>query len=253
MNKTKQMKKNFISSPETPVFEVTNGDIFGITQTGFPNQPIYAEPTPEYGGKMPVQSDYGEPVQYEQDILIDPITGLPLNNYGYKIYPSQTGFPSDQIELPVESQPIYVQPTPENGLPAEEQVFIDDIGSKMPVQSDYGYPAQYEVPVEPSMPPEQIEQPVERPVERIIHPADQLFIDDNMPDQPIFSNDIQPQTAVAPSSTEPTFRDDVAPVAPESVAAPLPTKPVSKNLTPYIYAGLGIIAILIVARMVTKK
>lgn len=223
MNKTKQMKKNFISSPETPVFEVTNGDIFGISQTGFPSdQPIYAEPTPEYGGKMPVESDYGEPAQYEQDILIDPFTGLPLNNYGYKIYPSRTGFPSDQIELPVESEPIYVlQP--------------------MPV-----------------MPPEQIEQPVERPVERvIIHPADQLFIDDNMPDQPVFSNDIQPQTAVAPSSTEPTFRDDVAPaapVAPESVAsAPLPTKPVSKNLTPYIYAGLGIIAILIVARMVTKK
>lgn len=222
MNKTKQMKKNFISSPETPVFEVTNGDIFGISQTGFPSdQPIYVQPTPEYGGKMPVESDYGEPAQYEQDILIDPFTGLPLNNYGYKIYPSQTGFPSDQIELPVESQPIYVlQP--------------------MPV-----------------MPPEQIEQPVERPVERIIHPADQLFIDDNMPDQPVFSNDIQPQTAVAPSSTEPTFRDDVAPaapVAPESVAsAPLPTKPVSKNLTPYIYAGLGIIAILIVARMVTKK
>lgn len=235
MNKTKQMKKNFISSPETPVFEVTNGDIFGISQTGFPSdQPIYVQPTPEYGGKMPVESDYGEPAQYEEDLLIDPFTGLPLNNYGYKIYPSQTGFPSDQIELPVESQPIYVQPTPEGFRMIRESI-------EMPV-----------------MPPEQIEQPVERPVERvIIHPADQLFIDDNMPDQPVFSNDIQPQTAVAPSSTEPTFRDDVAPaapVAPESVAsAPLPTKPVSKNLTPYIYAGLGIIAILIVARMVTKK
>lgn len=53
------------------------------------------------------------------------------------------------------------------------------------------------------------------------------------------------------------FKDDVtaataaAPVAPQTPA--LPTKPVSRNLTPFVYAGLGILAILIVARMVTKK
>jgi hypothetical protein len=45
-----------------------------------------------------------------------------------------------------------------------------------------------------------------------------------------------------------------AAVTPAAVTnTPLPTKPVSKNLTPYIYAGLGIIVILVVARMVTKK
>ena len=30
----------------------------------------------------------------------------------------------------------------------------------------------------------------------------------------------------------------------------LPTKPVSKNLTPYIYVGIGIVATLIVARII---
>lgn len=33
----------------------------------------------------------------------------------------------------------------------------------------------------------------------------------------------------------------------------LPSNPVSKNLTPYIYAGIGIVVILIVSRMLTKK
>lgn len=33
----------------------------------------------------------------------------------------------------------------------------------------------------------------------------------------------------------------------------LPANPVSKNLTPYIYAGIGIVVILIVSRMLTKK
>lgn len=41
-----------------------------------------------------------------------------------------------------------------------------------------------------------------------------------------------------------TFKDDTK---------ALPTKAVSKNLQPYIYAGLGIVVILLVSRMLTKK
>jgi hypothetical protein len=37
---------------------------------------------------------------------------------------------------------------------------------------------------------------------------------------------------------------------PDSREQKLPTKPVSKNLTPYIYVGVGIVATLIVARII---
>jgi hypothetical protein len=37
------------------------------------------------------------------------------------------------------------------------------------------------------------------------------------------------------------------------ISQSLPTKEVSKNLKPYIYAGLGIVAILIVSRILSKK
>jgi hypothetical protein len=53
------------------------------------------------------------------------------------------------------------------------------------------------------------------------------------------------KTQVPDAQSNPTFVDDKKAV--------LPTKAVSKNLQPYIYAGIGIVVILIVSRMLTKK
>lgn len=53
------------------------------------------------------------------------------------------------------------------------------------------------------------------------------------------------KTQVPDAQSNPTFVDDKE--------AALPTKALSKNLQPYIYAGLGIVAILIVSRMLSKK
>ena len=141
--------------------------------------------------------------------------------------PSGTGFPSYTID------PIYDQPV-------------------MPQDPIFGAAPTEEIPIFQQEPILTVE-----PVNPIMNPINQLFIDDNQPSQPVFSDDTQPKSDVLPSSTEPTFKDDVtaataaAPVTPQTPA--LPTKPVSRNLTPFVYAGLGILAILIVARMVTKK
>ena len=42
-------------------------------------------------------------------------------------------------------------------------------------------------------------------------------------------------------------------VQPASTPASTPAPPASKNITPYIYAGIGLIVILVVAKMVMKK
>jgi len=72
----------------------------------------------------------------------------------------------------------------------------------------------------------------------------------NPPALPIFVDDINSpiKTKIADSQSKPTFIDDTKAAVPA-----LPTKPVSKNLKPFIYAGLGIVAILIVARVLSKK
>jgi hypothetical protein len=150
--------------------------------------------------------------------------------------PSGTGFPSYKVspypsmpQYPIYDQPV-IREEPIFGAAPTEEIIFEPI-EQLPILT-----------VEPMNP---------------ISTINQLFIDDNQPSQPVFSNDTQPKSDVLPSSTEPTFKDDVtaataaAPVAPQTPA--LPTKPVSRNLTPFVYAGLGILAILIVARMVTKK
>jgi len=65
----------------------------------------------------------------------------------------------------------------------------------------------------------------------------------------VFVDDTQSpiKTEVPDAQSNPTFIDDTKAAVPT-----LPTT-VSKNLKPYIYVGLGIVAILVVARILTKK
>jgi hypothetical protein len=77
-------------------------------------------------------------------------------------------------------------------------------------------------------------------------------VDDDMPiilpTPPIFVDDTKSpiKTEIPDAQSNPTFLDDTK--------AALPTLPtVSKNLKPYVYVGLGIVAILVVARILTKK
>jgi len=69
------------------------------------------------------------------------------------------------------------------------------------------------------------------------------------PITPTFVDDTQSpiKTEVPDAQSNPTFIDDTKAAVPT-----LPTT-VSKNLKPYIYVGLGIVAILVVARILTKK
>jgi hypothetical protein len=162
--------------------------------------------------------------------------------------PSGTGFLSP---YPVMSPIFGAAPTPVYNVelpPYKEPIYDQPVIRQQPI---FGAAPTEEIIFEPQQPILTVE-PM-NPISTI----NQLFIDDNQPSEPVFSNDTQPKSDVLPSSTEPTFKDDVTAAtaaAPVPAEAPvLPTKPVSRNLTPFVYAGLGILAILIVARMVTKK
>ena len=126
------------------------------------------------------------------------------------------------VESPVENKPIYAEPTPET-------TFVDD--SKFPVGTEIATKIVEKMP-------EINEAPI---VTETPHPIDQ-FISGNSTTTPPMAS---PMASTMATPTEPT-------AAAASVAKPI-AKPIGKNLTPYIYAGIGIIVILVVARMVTKK
>lgn len=70
--------------------------------------------------------------------------------------------------------------------------------------------------------------------------AYQLFVFEGLPVHPADQIVYSAPPVVQPASTP-------------STPAPTPTPAPSKNITPYVYAGIGLIVILVVARMVTKK
>jgi hypothetical protein len=77
------------------------------------------------------------------------------------------------------------------------------------------------------------------------------FFDDN----PILSA----STEIPSAQSDATFHDDASSslsqgkTPTESPVTTTPAKPVSKNLKPYIYAGIAIVAILIAAKVLSKK
>jgi hypothetical protein len=168
------------------------------------------------------------------------------------------------IQMPVEKpQPIYGQAIPET-------TFIDDntfriITELLAMPQAMEQIAIMERMPQPAMPSygdtlaKEIEMPIEQPTElpampqitAPVMPIDQFISGTALVTCPDGTTDI------ANGIVEPCIGHDKVPAAstPSTPSTPtaLPTKPVSKNLTPYIYAGLGIIVILVVARMVTKK
>jgi hypothetical protein len=141
--------------------------------------------------------------------------------------PQTIEMPIEQpIEMPVEPQPIYGQAIPET-------TFIDD--NTFRIITELPAMPQITAPVMERM-------PMAQPVDQFISGTALVTCPDGTTD-------------IANGIVEPCIGHDKVPAAstPPSTPTALPTKPVSKNLTPYIYAGLGIIVILVVARMVTKK
>ena len=74
-------------------------------------------------------------------------------------------------------------------------------------------------------------------------------------DNPILSA----STEIPSAQSDATFHDDASSslsqgkTPTESPVTTTPAKPVSKNLKPYIYAGIAIVAILIAAKVLSKK
>jgi hypothetical protein len=211
-------------------------------------------PIPIYGGggaKSKKSFDYGyAPTLYKNDII--------LNDYIPEVKPVRGMF-VDDLSQPIDYNPIYVPPPYIDYPPTEPpqtinpkfyySIFIDDM------------PPPVEQPIE--MPVEQPQMPIEQPIEMPIQtPKSQIYVIDDMtsPIQPIKLPEISPSfndaltdvmqtTSIQKPlpSTAGGFVND------SDKSKVLPLKEVSKNLKPYIYAGLGIVVILIVSRMLTKK
>jgi hypothetical protein len=224
------MKKNFIDS-------------YGYGSTLFKSDVIFNDVLPEV---KPVRglfvNDLSIPI--EQPIDYNPI-------------PPFIDVPAPPIEQPEPIvRPKFVSP-----------IFIDD------------NPPPLEQPIE--MP---IEQPIQMPIQnpKFVSP---IFIDDMPPPiEPIIELPVSDKTVTPPTSIYEalpiSLNVDVSPaelkgglgveelsdlLTKQGTATrdtggfvndsdkSLPIKQVSKNLKPYIYAGLGIVAILIVSRILTKK
>ena len=188
-----------------------------FTLSGMDLVPLYpcgdSEP-PMYEKPFPQPPSYGEPQTIEMPIY------PPNDEVEQPYFPQPPSYGEPQtIEMPVEKP----QATPET-------TFVDD--SIFPIITE--------------MPQQMEKMPMEESSTTAVSPIDQ-FVSGTLQSTPATPAAVTP-AAVTPAAVTP------AAVTPAAVTnTPLPTKPVSKNLTPYIYAGLGIIVILVVARMVTKK
>lgn len=230
----------------TPSYGVVAAPSFGIDYGqpvySAPAQPVFVAPpyqppmyspaypvsTPPYGGKLPTP-EYNQTPSFGYQPIFSPVEPAPI------------------YTAPVYEQPVYVAPTPEPIYVEPAPIYTAPV--QTPVD-EFVYPSQ-PVYVEPAAPT----------------PAP-VFIDETPTPAPSvptnggggFVDEKAVPVVPAPDST---FNDDVAPVpnitnvlvTPSAPTASTSsnTLPVSKNLKPYVYAGLGIVVILIVARMVTKK
>lgn len=241
-------KKNFIFTGnygEVDTIKSIDSELFLWDVNGgggggsVPEYPVYTPkfyPMPEYGIEQPAYPSY--PVQ--------------------PIYATPTPEP-----VPIYTNPKFYYPMPE--YPIEQPAYP----SLPKAGIDFGTPVAYDIPevpkfdVEPPtlytpLPvyePKPIDvespMPIYSPIDTFIPPVT---------DVPPFTDDVEIGVGVVKPDVEPVKPDDFVDTKVDdtkvttSPDTKLPeTKPVSKNLTPYVYAGLGIVVILLVARMVTKK
>jgi hypothetical protein len=251
------MKKNFIDSygyaPTLYKNDIILKDILEVK----PVKPLRGDlslPIPIYGGggaKSKKSFDYGyAPTLYKNDIVLNdylpevkPVRGIFVDDFISPIQPP--------IETPIYTPPfIDVMPPPPVEKPIEQPI-------QQPIEQPIASPKFFNPiflddmppPVEPiiELPKDwyvlPVQQPIEKPVEQPIqNTASTLPISENS-NVTIKSVEKAVNTAIN-SSSDKGFSDD---------SKSLPIKEVSKNLKPYIYAGLGIVAILIVSRMLIKK
>lgn len=184
-----------------------------------------------------------------------------LNDYLPEVKPVRGIFVDDfisPIQPPIET-PIYtppfidVMPPPPVEKPIEQPI-------QQPIEQPIASPKFFNPiflddmppPVEPiiELPKDwyvlPVQQPIEKPIEQ--QPIQNTDVASTLPisdNSNVTIKSVEKAVNTAISSSDKGFADDKS--------KSLPIKEVSKNLKPYIYAGLGIVAILIVSRMLIKK
>jgi hypothetical protein len=223
-------------------------------QGGFvPNldEPRYYAPNPVY--EQPYQPPYQEPISVIDEpsppYLPFPIKEIPPAYY----VPRDPYYPPQYAPLPIEDfrppyfeqpyqpyrppyeQPIYEQPIPPQYYPVDpiDPIFL------LPINPNIPLPIRQEpIQQEPTPTPTPTPTPVEpTPVDAIKTGV--------MP--PEYKADVDPITVTPPVNT-PVLQSGKTPETPA-----LPTKAVSKDLKPYIIAGIAVIGILIASRLLSKK
>lgn len=203
---------------------------------------------------------YGYSTLYKNDII--------LNDYIPEVKPVRGMFVDDLFQPSDYTPPIYIPPyidfpiqqpieQPIRNPKFSSSIFIDDM------------PPPVEQPIE--MPVKQPQMPIEQPIEMPIQtPKSQIYVKDDMssPIQPIIKlpeispsfndalTDVMQTTSIQkplPSTSTGGFVNDSNKSDGIAEGGVFPIKQISRNLKPYIYAGLGIVAILILSRILTKK
>ena len=241
---------------QTPQFGIDYGQPVYVA----PAQPVYVAPpyqppmyspaypvsAPVYGGKLPTP-EYTQTPQFGYQPVFSPVEPAPV--YTAPVEPVQ-----QPVYVAPTPEPVYVEPAPVYTAPVEpvyeqQPVYV----TPTPEAPVYVEPAPvYSAPVD-----EFIYQPAPPTISAPVFTDETPTPAPSVPTENVFVDEIVVPVAPAPS-TDSTFKDDASSttnviVTPSAPSASSNTLPVSKNLKPYVYAGLGIVVILIVARMVTKK
>lgn len=252
-------------APSTPVYEEPISVIAEPIYTP-PQQPIYTAPTPidtpRLGKCMRVifsanrgfsahaywtdcsGVQRGQFVSVNESLEVDALdgtaSGLPFMSYPIGHSPIPPAYePVPPMEQPQPYKPPY-QPVPVPQEPIQEYpvdpIFLLPINPNLPL-----VPIREEPIQEPIQTPAPAPTPVVEPT-----PVDAIKTG-VMPPSDMEQMPLRP--AVEPTSP---VVQTITPETPSSTST-LPTKAVSKDLKPYILAGVGIVAILIAARLLSKK
>jgi hypothetical protein len=234
------------------------------------DEPRYYAPTPVY--EQPYQPPYQEPISVIEPA--PPYMPFPIKEIPPAYYvPNPDDYPPKYAPLPIEDerppyqpykppyeQPIYEMPAPPQYYPRDpidpikypidpiDPIFLLPINPNLPQVPPRDFPHQcpdgtitYDdcaptpVPTPAPMPAPPASEPT--PVDAIKTGV--------MP--PEYRADVTDPITVTPPVNAPVVQPSITP------ETPLPTKAVSKDLKPYIIAGIAVIGILIASRLLSKK
>jgi len=205
----------------------------------FPQQPSYGQaaemPTGFYDDQVQ-QPYFPQPIDMPYEPQPQPYFPQPIEQ-PYTPQPVENTYPQPPYEEPKSIEKPYLPDYPIMSLPINE--IINPIESVI-------VPETYQPSIPSYGEPQIVEMPVEQPViSTPVNPIDE-FIGGGISVPPLIAT---PPTASSPTPTvaSPT------PVTTSPVTQKPEVKGEKKNLTPYVYGGFGILVILVVARMLTKK